>query len=285
MSAVPLLKWPGGKRQLLPQLLPRMPQQIATYFEPFVGGGALFFALANECRFKRAVIADTNADLINVYLQVRDNPSAVTDELRRHAAAHSEKHFYSERELLNGNYGESGAARFIYLNRTCFNGLYRVNKSGQFNVAFGRYAKPRIVDEGGLLRASIALRGVEILNDSFEVSTKAARAGDSVYLDPPFMAASKSASFAAYQSDGFSVQDHEKLAIVFGEIAASGAHVLLSNSDTVESRRIYGVPGNTVEVVGARRNINSKASGRGAVGEILVSVPAMVVRKKGARAA
>lgn len=285
MSAAPFLKWIGGKRQLLPQLLPRLPQRIATYYEPFVGGGALFFALANAGRFQRAVIADANADLINCYAQVRDKPAAVLAELRKHARHHSEKHFYQQTETLVGNYGVTGAARLIYVNRTCFNGLYRVNKAGRFNTSFGRYAKPRIVDDDGIERASLALQGVEILHEDFTVSTLAAGKGDAVYCDPPYIPASKSANFTSFHSDGFGIQKQEELSVVFYEVAMRGAYVLLSNSDTVESRRIYGSPGTTVEVVAARRNINSKASARGAVGEILVSLPAMVVKKKGARAA
>jgi DNA adenine methylase len=279
MSAAPVLKWTGGKRQLLPQLLPRLPRQIATYYEPFVGGGALFFALANAGRFKRAVIADANADLINVYRQVRDKPVAVLVELRKHARAHCEKHFYTERELLIGNYGVTGAARLIYLNQTCFNGLYRVNKAGKFNVSFGRYAKPRIVDVEGIERASMALQGVEILHSDFADVVTGARTGDACYFDPPYIPASKGSNFTAFHSDGFGIKDQERLAKTMLACAARGAYVLLSNSDTLESRRIYGVPGNTVEVVGARRNINSKASARGAVGEILVSVPGLVVKK------
>lgn len=285
MSAAPLLKWTGGKRQLLPQLLPRLPRQIATYYEPFVGGGALFFALANAGRFKHAVIGDTNAELVNCYLQVRDKHEAVLAELRKHARAHCEKHFYAQREILIGNYGPAGAARLIYVNRTCFNGLYRVNKLGQFNVSFGRYEKPRIVDAEGIERASWALQDVEIVHRDFAEIVEHSRTGDAIYFDPPYIPASKSANFAAFQKDGFGIADQERLARSFGAAAKRGAHVLLSNSDTAESRRIFSVPGFSVEVVGARRAINSDSSKRGAVGEILVSVPAMVVKKKSGRAA
>ena len=154
-----------------------------------------------------------------------------------------------------------------------------MSKSGKFNVSFGRYSKPRIVDAGGISLAHEALKGVEILNCDFAECVNAAGHGDAVYFDPPYLPASKSANFTAFHADGFGVKDQERLANVFASCAAAGAHVLLSNSDTIESRRIYGVPGNTVEVVGARRAINSKASERGAVGEILVSVPALTVKK------
>lgn len=280
MSAAPIIKWAGGKRQLLPVILPRLPQRIGTYYEPFLGGGAVFFALANAGRFNHAVLGDANADLVNVYLEVRDNCAAVLSELRRHAKAHSENHFYAQRKLMFGNYGVTGAARFIYLNRTCFNGLFRVNKLGEFNVSFGRYAKPRIVDVDGIESASRALQGAELVNTDFSVTVMAAGRGDAIYFDPPYIAVTKSASFQAFHKDGFGVEDQERLASVMRTHAAMGARVLLSNSDTIESRRIYGVPGNTVEVVGARRSINSNAAKRGALGEILVSVPALEVKKK-----
>lgn len=284
MSAAPIIKWAGGKRQMLPVILPRLPQRIRTYFEPFAGGAAVFLALANAGRFQKAVIGDANADLVNVYLQVRDKNAAVIAELRRHAKAHDEKHFYAQRPLMIGNYGVTGAARFIYLNRTCFNGLFRVNKLGEFNVSFGKYAKPRIADVEGIERASAALQGVEIVHDDFATVVAHAGRGDAAYFDPPYIPASKGSNFRAFHKDGFGVEDQERLARVLRTCAAQGAHVLLSNSDTIESRRIYGVPGNTVEVVGARRNINSDASKRGEVGEILVSVPVLEVKRK-ARAA
>jgi DNA adenine methylase len=280
VSAAPIIKWAGGKRQLLPVILPRLPQRIRTYYEPFAGGAAVFFALAKAGRFQRAVLGDANADLTNIYICVRDEPAAVLAELRKHAKANSEKHFYAQRPLMIGDYSVRGAARFIYLNRTCFNGLFRVNKAGEFNVSWGKYAAPRIADVDGIERASSALQGVEIVNGDFSVSVMAAGRGDAVYFDPPYLAATKSASFQAFHKDGFGVDDQERLASVMLTCAAVGARVLLSNSDTLESRRIYGVPGNTVEVVGARRNINSDAAKRGAVGEILVSVPVLEVKRR-----
>jgi DNA adenine methylase len=280
VSAAPIIKWAGGKRQLLPVILPRLPQCIRTYYEPFVGGGAVFFALANAGRFKSAVLGDANADLVNLYVQVRDDRNGVLTELRKHAKAHCEKHFYAQRDLGLGEVGRVAAARFLYLNRTCFNGLFRVNADGKFNVSFGRYAKPRIVDVDGIEQASNALQGVLIVNSDFERTVVNAGRSDAAYFDPPYLPASKVASFRAFHKDGFRVEQQERLASVVRACADRGARVLLSNSDTIESRRIYGVPGNTVEVVGARRNINSDASKRGAVGEILVSVPVLEVKKR-----
>lgn len=279
------LRWVGGKRQLLPAILARLPRQIDTYFEPFAGGAAVLFALARAGRFKRAVLGDTNAELVNAYVQLRDRVDTVLTHLRQHQKHNSEGHFYAERKKVRGALDASGAARFIYINRTCYNGLWRVNKSGAPNMPWGKLARPRICDVEGLITSSRLLQGVDIQCAHFEDTIGAAKRGDAVYLDPPYIPASKGSNFTAFHEAGFGIAEQEELGKMLRACAAAGAYVLLSNSDTVESRRIYGVPGNTVEVVGARRNINSKASGRGAVGEILVSVPAMVVRKKGARAA
>jgi DNA adenine methylase len=278
------LRWVGGKRQLLPEILARLPQEIETYYEPFAGGAAVFFALARLGRFKRAVLGDTNAELINVYRQLRDDCETVLAELSWHAAHNKEKYFYQQRSRVRGEFDAAGAARFIYINRTCFNGLYRVNKKGEVNTPWGHLAKPRIYDVEGLRVASRMLQGVGLRVCRFDETMGVAGRGDVVYLDPPYLAASKSSNFTAFDKSRFGVAEQEELAKWFRACASEGVHVLLSNSDTIESRRIYGVPGNTVEVVGARRNINSDASKRGAVGEILVSVPVLEVKKK-ARAA
>jgi len=274
------LRWVGGKRQLLPEILARLPQEIETYYEPFAGGAAVFFALARAGRFKRAVLGDTNEELINVYRQLRDDCESVLEYLSIHAHKNSEKYFYEQRSKVRCAGGPSGAARFIYINRTCFNGLYRVNKAGHVNTPWGHLAKPRIYDVEGLRMASRMLQGVDIEIGDFERVALPAGAGDACYFDCPYVPASKTASFRAFAKAGFDTEDQERLADVLRAVAKRGAHVLLSNSDTIESRRIYGVPGNTVEVVGARRSINSNASKRGAVGEILVSVPVLEVTKK-----
>lgn len=271
VPAAPILKWAGGKRQLLGEILPRLPHKIVTYYEPFIGGGAVFFALANAGRFERAIIGDANPDLVNVYRQVRDRCSAVIDHLRLHAQKHTEEYFYQQRKLALNSPGASGAARFIYLNRTCFNGLYRVNKSGAFNVPFGDYKSPRVLDVDGLEAASRVLQHVEIAHSDF--ADLASRAGqlDAIYFDPPYVPASGSANFTAYCRSGFNIADQERLAEAFSAASARGAHVLLSNSDVPETRRIFGPPVGLIEGVSARRNINSKGASRGAVGEILVS--------------
>jgi DNA adenine methylase len=265
-AAAPFVKWAGGKRQLLPDILSRLPAKIGTYYEPFVGGGAVFFALANAGRFAHAVIGDMNLDLVNAYRQIRDRLPAVIDHLRLHQQQHSEKYFYEQRKLALRSPGASGAARFLYLNRTCFNGLYRVNKSGAFNVPFGDYKSPRILNVEGLEAASSALLGVEIRHEDFAAIRLVE--GDAAYFDPPYLPASESANFRAYCREGFNVSDHERLAISFAEGVMQGAYVLLSNSDTAEARRIFAPW--KIDSVTARRNINSNGGKRGAVGEILV---------------
>jgi DNA adenine methylase len=261
------LRWVGGKRQLLPVILSRLPKRIDTYYEPFAGGAAVFWALARAGRFKRAVLGDTNAELMNVYTQLRDRCGAVLKALALHEEHNSKKHFYEQRQKVQGAFDARGAARFIYLNRTCYNGLWRVNKSGAPNMPWGKLARPRICDTGGLIEASRLLRGVELYAADFADVLATAGRGDTVFFDSPYVPVSKSANFVAFDKGGFRVADHERLALTLRECASRGAHVLLSSSDTIESRRIYGVPGNTVEVVGARRNINSDGAKRGAVGK------------------
>lgn len=273
LSASPCLKFAGGKRQLAPQILKRLPAKIQTYIEPFIGGGAIFFALANERRFDRAVIGDINGDLVNMYLQLRDDLPSVVRHLRTHLAKNNEDYFYIQQRgyALNAR-GPAPAARFIYLLRTCFNGLYRVNKSGQFNTPYGHYKSPRILDVAGLKGVSLALQGVTIIEGDFAPLLARARSGDVVYSDPPYLPASKTANFAAYSAAGFGIEDTERLARLSRAAAVRGAHVLLSNADTSETRRIFGAVSGQIETVSARRNINSNGAKRGAVDELLVTI-------------
>ena len=187
--AAPFLKWAGGKTQLLAELLPRMPRRIKTYYEPFIGGGALFFALANESRFQRAVLADANEELVETYTVVRDEVDALIEALETHAShATDPDYFYEVRAWdVSERCPVSRAARLIFLNKTCFNGLYRVNKKGHFNVPFGRYAKPRVLNIPALLAASAALQRAEIVHGDFEATT-ARQAGpmSSIWIHPTF---------------------------------------------------------------------------------------------------
>lgn len=266
MNAKPWAKWAGGKTALLPKILPRLPKKIGTYFEPFVGGGAVFFALAAEKRFKRAVLGDMNDDLIETYFSIHNDLDKVIQRLKAHAAKHSEEYFYKVR-AARGHYI---ASRFIYLNRTCFNGLYRVNQKGEFNVPFGDYKNPTICDEQNLRAVSTALTGVELLSLDFEaVVEDAVGKNDAVYFDPPYVPASDTANFTAYVKGGFGPETQERLADVARRLDSRGVHVLLSNSDTPFVRKIY--KGFKIEKVQAPRRINSKGGKRGNVGEVLIS--------------
>lgn len=267
--ASPFLKWAGGKAHLLPEILARLPRRIDHYFEPFVGGGAVFFALAAEGRFRRAVLADLNADLVDVWRAVRDRVEEVIAHLEGHRAQHGEAHYYRVRALDPARLDPAQrAARIIYLNRTCFNGLYRVNRAGRFNVPFGRYANPTICDAEGLRLASAALESAEIVRGDFEGIVAGARPGDAVYFDPPYVPVSSTAKFASYDSSSFGRAEHLRLAGVHRALGARGVFSLLSNSDCPYTRELF--EGLDVATVRAPRSINSVPSKRGKVTELLV---------------
>lgn len=265
----PVLKWAGGKRQLVPEILKRLPERIATYYEPFVGGGALFFELSGEknLRFERAVLADKNEDLVEVYRALQTGVDGVLSELQKLADRHSEAHYYRVRDKKPKSLA-ARAARTIYLNRTGFNGLYRVNSSGAFNVPFGRYENPKIVDPPRLRLAAQALANARIVVADFEEVCRSARPGDAVYLDPPYLPVSRTARFAQYHSDSFGLEEHRRLARVFGELEKAGVAVVLSNSLTKDTRELFAPF--ACSVVSARRAINRDAAGRGPVSELLV---------------
>jgi DNA adenine methylase len=272
VGSAPFLKWAGGKSKLLDAILHKLPKAIDHYFEPFLGGGALFFALANDGRFRRAVLCDRNADLVDTYLAVRDDVEEVIRHLREHR--HDEGHFYRVRALDPAALPlAERAARTIYLNRTCYNGLYRVNRAGRFNVPFGRYESPRICDAAGLRRASEALQAAEILCADFEAVVAGARPGDAVYFDPPYFPISATSSFTAYDPYPFGEREHCRLARVHRALASRGVASVLSNSDCAFTRELFA--GLRVETVHAARAINSVAKRRGKVSELLVLGPAV----------
>jgi DNA adenine methylase len=270
----PFLKWVGGKRQLLPELLARVPAKIDTYYEPFLGGGALFFALAAEGRFKHAVLSDVNDDLIVTYYVVRDDVDSLIEHLRIMEKQHCKDYYYKIRgekplKILNR------AARFIYLNKTCFNGLHRVNSKGEFNVPMGAYKNPTICDAEGLWAASQALAGVTIGLYDFQLIGAALKVeyaqDDFVYFDPPYVPVSKTSNFTTFSAGGFGWESQERLASFAGLLATRGVLILLSNADTAATRKLYKDHDLKVEGIVARRNINSKAGKRGKVDELLVS--------------
>ena len=190
----PVLKWAGGKRRLVPDILAALPERIDTYYEPFLGGGAVFFALAAARRFRRAVLSDQNPDLVCVYEASRDDVVGVIDALS--GMRHSEAEYYRVRSS-RPRAAARRAARIIYLNKTGYNGLYRVNRSGHFNVPFGRYVRPKICDADNLRAVAGALQGVEVLVSDFEAVVAGARNGDAVYFDPPYVPISETASFTS----------------------------------------------------------------------------------------
>jgi DNA adenine methylase len=270
----PILKWAGGKTRLVARILPRLPEQIQTYYEPFVGGGAVFFALASRGRFKRAVLADLNQDLIDVYKGVQADVDAVIQLLEQYRQRHDRETYYRTR-LLDPKTLELAerAARLIYLNKTGYNGLYRVNRSGQFNVPFGRYENPNICDEGRLRAAAEALRrrGVSIKVADFESITRKAKPGDAVYFDPPYVPLSKTANFTGYHSVTFGLEEHRRLADAFQDLTSRQVAAVLSNSDGKDTRALYKNRGVQIERVLVTRPINSKATARGDVAELIVS--------------
>ena len=265
--ARPVLKWAGGKGRLLPELLGRTPSTFEVYHEPFIGGGALFFALAGQGRLGRAYLSDANPSLIDVYLALRDDVEAVIGVLREHV--YERAHYYRVRALDPANLSRpERAARVIYLNKTCYNGLYRENRKGQFNVPFGRYKNPTICDEPNLRAASRVLQGVDIGRRHFCTIVHYAQPGDFVYFDPPYHPLSATANFTAYDRSGFGPDDQRQLRDVFAALGERGARAMLSNSDTPFVRELYD--GFAIDQVHVARAVNSKASGRGKVAEVIV---------------
>ena len=260
----PFIKWAGGKRQLLPELSKRVPAKYGRYFEPFIGAGALFFAL----RPKEAVIADVNERLIRTYMGIRDDVDAVIRCLREYP--HEREFFYRLREMdIDAHSDAELAAWFVYLNKTGFNGLYRVNRSNRFNVPFGRYTNPNICDERTLRACSAALRSVTIELADFEKVAAGAKRGDFVYFDPPYVPLSVTSSFTSYTSDGFGVAEQVRLRDVALKLKQRGVHVLLSNSSAPLVHELYEKDFAVTEVA-ATRAVNSKAAGRGAIVELVM---------------
>ena len=267
----PFLKWAGGKRQLLPELREHIPNpnKSGTYFEPFLGGGALFLALQR----KQAVVSDSNAELVNCYQVVRDDVENLILALKQHP--NLAEHYY---EVRNWDRAEDyfqkppveRAARIIYLNKTCYNGLFRVNSQGQFNVPFGQYTNPNIVDEGVLRAVSAYLNNatVTIRQSDFAEAVSDAKKGDFIYFDPPYDPLSDTASFTGYDINGFGKKEQIRLKEVFDDLNQRGCKVLLSNAYTPFIRDLYQEYQQVkVEVA---RAINSNGNGRGKVNEILV---------------
>jgi DNA adenine methylase len=238
-----------------------------------LGGGALFFELRSKGLIEAAVLSDINEDLIQLYLQVRDDVDGVVQWLREVFKLNEEDFYYHVRSLNPLDLEPSErAARFIYLNRTCFNGLYRVNKKGEFNVPFGKYANPTLCNEEKLRAASAALQGVELHLQDFRKVLEASGPGDFVYFDPPFYPVSETANFTSFTADDFSEQDHVDLRDLVMQLAGKGVRSLVSNSDTPFVLKIFPNKDFHTSRIAARRNINSKGEKRGPVSELLITV-------------
>jgi DNA adenine methylase len=262
----PFLKWPGGKRLLAKQIAGYVPAHFGTYFEPFVGGAALFFSLMP----KRAVLADVNGELVNVYTQLRDRSAGILTKLRRLRISRAA--FYRIRESTPTD-AIDRAVRFLYLNRTAFNGIYRVNRMGHFNVPFGCKPGTVLCDADALTKASLALRNVDLRCDDFAESFCLAKQGDVIYADPPYTTMHDKNGFRRYNDAIFSWSDQERLAHVATEAARRGVTVLVSNANHSDVKRLY--PTFTVVPLSRASCIAGNASARRAVTELLLVSPKM----------
>jgi DNA adenine methylase len=260
--AKPFVKWAGGKRAVVPDIAQRLPESIGTYWEPFVGGGAVFFAL--DSRIGSAQLSDVNAELALTYQVVKNEPAALIDLLSEHATQHSRTYYLRVRKRTGTPTAVEVAARFIYLNKTCFNGLYRVNKKGQFNVPMGRYKNPAICDADGIRAASEVLQKASVRIRDF--ANIAPSPGDFIYCDPPY-----DGTFAAYDANGFDDSHQRRLRDSSVQWHNEGASVMLSNADTPLIRTLYGQAPFTIHEITAPRSINCDGEGRESVGELLIT--------------
>lgn len=279
----PILKWAGGKRQLLSEITAQFPISYEAYHEPFVGGGAVFFHQDPD----DGTINDLNTRLTTFYEIVRDQPDALIAENKTHE--HTEEYYYDARSEFNTLLTQSTltqdervreASLLLYLNRTCFNGLYRENSDGEFNVSFGRYSNPDWVQEQRIRKASRVLQDTVVFNTDFSYVVDEASSGDLVYFDPPYEPVSKTADFNSYQAAGFDREDQRRLRDVVIELTEMGVSVILSNSPPV-GELYEGYDAFSVRYVDATRAINSDASSRGEVSEVLITnVPPDEQRRK-----
>ena len=274
-SVAPFVKWAGGKRQLLPQIKERMPEKYNNYFEPFVGGGAVILELLPA----NALINDINKALINAYKQICNTPEAFLkavkklDEemLGKRTEVLGKEYYYSLREhyndkLMKAEFDVELAALFVFINKHCFNGLYRVNGKGLFNVPYNN-SRRASVDENAIMEISRYLQGVTIIDGDFEVACKDAKKGDFVFIDSPY-APLNPTSFESYTKEGFDIESHKRLAKLFDELTARGCYCMLTNHNTDLINELYGNKGYRIDVVSVKRMINSDASNR--VGEEVI---------------
>ena len=263
----PFLKWAGGKTQLLDHLLARVPSVFNAYHEPFVGSGALFFGLVARYRLAKVYLSDNSAPLMDTYLALRDDVEAVIRRLKRHR--HEKDYYYRLRDVNPATLSlVQRAARVIYLNKTCYNGLYRENRRGRFNVPFGRYRNPTICDEANLRAVSAVLQDVSVKRQHYRSVMRRAQPGDFVYFDPPYWPRSRTANFTAYDRNGFTWDDQTTLRDTCVELSQRRVYVMLSNSDTPLVRELY--EGFNIDRVFATRSINSRGDKRGKIAELII---------------
>lgn len=278
----PFIKWVGGKRQLLNRIKEHIPDEFRAYFEPFLGAGAVFFDLMPS----KAYLNDINLELIALYEVIRDNPNELIHELAKHQNKNSKEYYYDirswDRSRGYANRSKvSKAARFIYLNKVGYNGLYRVNQKGQYNVPYGTYVNPKILDEPLIKHVSDYLRDndIQFTSVDFEEAVREVQMGDFVYFDPPYDPITSTASFTAYQKNGFNQEDQKRLKRCADDLVNRGAKVVLSNSNTKFINDLYNndiegaqsdVEYYVIHLVDANRNINSKGDKRGAIKEVLI---------------
>lgn len=273
LRAKPFVKWVGGKRQLLKQFyeLGLYPSGFngttSTYYEPFVGGGAVFFELTP----RHAVISDANMELMYTYEVIRDNVNELIDSLKKHQNT-KEYFMYMRGQDVSSLDKLDIASRFIYLNRTCFNGMYRVNRKGQFNVPYGKYKDPTICDESNLRAVSDILKNVKIINDDYRYVVRNSQPGDFIYFDPPYYPLNATSSFTSYTKDSFLDNEQIELRDTFSRLSNLGCYVMLSNSNTEFIKNIYsGLAGVKIHEVSAARAINSKGNRRGRIKELVIT--------------
>lgn len=270
----PFVKWAGGKGQLMPQIIRLIPTSFARYFEPFLGGGAVFFQIASSDR--NAFLSDINTELIDAYKVIKNHVEELIPALIYHQNQYNKspkKYYYDLRDSTRVMNKIDKAARFIALNKTCYNGLYRVNRNGLFNVPIGRYKNPLICDADNLRNTSVVLKrsGSYLgVSDYKKILVEKAGKDDFVYLDPPFYPISNTANFTSYTNNGFSLHDQKELATIFDELTGKGCKVLLSNSNTEEIRRLYSNYSHLTQVINVNRSINAIASKRVGHTELLI---------------
>ena len=276
VKAKPFVKWAGGKRQIMKEIKKYLPEEFNTYYEPFVGGGAVFFELFDSYG-KKAVLNDYNREIINVYACLKDEIKfeKMCNELNHHEANHSEEYYYSVRSLDKDKKSYSKladykrAARTIYLNKACFNGLYRVNRNNEFNVPFGKKEKVNTYDGQnlGIVHCILNFNSVSMISGDFEEAVIDAKKGDFIYFDPPYD--SDTNTFNDYTENGFGKKEQERLAKIFKELDKKGCYVMLSNHNTKLISELYS--NYHIHIIEAQRNINANGKKRGKVEEVIIT--------------